>query len=215
MRDLTGKRICKEDLVRESGLPQEAMDGPLIGIVSRFTVQKGADLIAEVCDGIVAEGYYMVALGTGDQQHEELFQAMAARHPSRIAVRIGFDNRLAHKVEAGADLFLMPSRYEPCGLNQIYSLKYGTVPVVRATGGLDDTIEPGTGFKFRQYSGDALLGALRAAREVFADRERWRSIMLAGMAQDYSWAVSAAAYARLYERLRAVPVLNPTVPVAI
>ena len=199
--DLSGKRICKQDLLNEFGLPPEAMDAPLIGIVSRFTSQKGADLIPHVADGLAAAGYYMVALGSGEPQYEQLFQEIAARHPGRIGVRIGFDNRLAHKIEAGSDLFLMPSRYEPCGLNQIYSLKYGTVPVVRATGGLDDTIEAGTGFKFWQYAGDALLGALHAAREAFADSERWRAIMLAGMAKDFSWKVSAAEYARLYERL--------------
>jgi starch synthase len=201
--DLSGKRICKQDLVNEFGLPAEAMDAPLIGIVSRFTSQKGAGLVAEAADDLVAEGYYLAALGTGEPQYEELFLAMAARHPSRIAVRLGYDNALAHKIEAGADLFLMPSHYEPCGLNQIYSLKYGTVPVVRATGGLDDTIEPGTGFKFWNYSGSELVGALRAAREAFADAEGWRAIMLAGMAKDFSWSVSAAEYARLYERLGA------------
>ncbi|HTT63372.1 MAG TPA: glycogen synthase GlgA [Bryobacteraceae bacterium] len=201
--DLSGKRICKQDLVRAFGLPDEALEAPLIGIVSRFTSQKGTELIAEAADGLVAEGYYMAALGAGEPQYEELFQAMAARHPNRIGVRIGYDNPLAHKIEAGADLFLMPSRYEPCGLNQIFSLKYGTVPVVRATGGLDDTIEPGTGFKFWEYSGSALVGALRAARQAFADAEGWRAIMLAGMAKDFSWSVSAAEYARLYERLGA------------
>jgi starch synthase len=200
--DLSGKRTCKQDLVNAFGLPAEAMDAPLIGIVSRLTNQKGPELVAEAADGLVAEGYYLVALGSGQPQYEGLFQAMAERHPARIAVRIGFDNALSHKIEAGADLFLMPSRFEPCGLNQIYSLKYGTVPVVRATGGLDDTIEPGTGFKFWNYSGSALLGALRAAREAFADAEGWRAVMLAGMAKDFSWSVSAAEYARLYERLR-------------
>jgi starch synthase len=201
--DLSGKRICKQDLVNAFGLPAEALDAPLIGIVSRFTSQKGADLVADAADGLVAEGYYMAALGAGEPQYEELFQGMAARYPGRIAVRIGYDNTLAHKIEAGADLFLMPSRYEPCGLNQIYSLKYGTVPVVRATGGLDDTIEPGTGFKFWTYSGEALVGALRAAREAFADAEGWRAMMLAGMAKDFSWSIPAAEYGRLYERLGA------------
>ncbi len=199
--DLSGKRVCKQDLVNTFGLPGEAMEAPLIGIVSRFTSQKGAELVAEAADGLVHEGYYLAALGAGEPHYEELFRAIAARHPSRIAVRIGYDNSLAHKIEAGADMFLMPSRYEPCGLNQIYSLKYGTVPVVRATGGLDDTIEPGTGFKFWHYSGDALIGALRAAREAFADADGWRSMMLAGMAKDFSWSVSAAEYARLYGRL--------------
>jgi starch synthase len=198
---LSGKRICKQDLVNTFGLPAEAMDAPLIGIVSRFTSQKGADLVADAADGLVAEGYYMAALGAGEPQYEELFRSMAERHPARIGVRIGYDNALAHRIEAGADLFLMPSRYEPCGLNQIYSLRYGTVPVVRATGGLDDTIEPGTGFKFWNYSASALVEALRAAREAFADAEGWRATMLAGMAKDFSWKVSAAEYARLYERL--------------
>jgi starch synthase len=199
--DLSGKRICKQDLVHAFGLPPEAMEAPLIGIVSRFTSQKGANLIAEVADGMVAEGFYMAALGAGEPQYEEIFQAMAERHPARIGVRIGYDNALAHKIEAGADLFLMPSRYEPCGLNQMYSLKYGTVPVVRATGGLDDTIEPGTGFKFRPYSGSALLDALRAARAAFADPEGWGAMMRAGMAKDYSWKASAVEYARLYQSL--------------
>jgi starch synthase len=199
--DLTGKRICKQDLLHAFGLPAEAMDAPLIGIVSRFTSQKGADLVAEVADGLVAEGYYMVALGAGEPHYEGLFQAIAARHPSRIGVRLGYDNGLAHKIEAGADLFLMPSRYEPCGLNQIYSLRYGTVPVVRATGGLDDTIEPGTGFKFWEYSGSALGEALRVAHQAFADAEGWRAMMVAGMAKDFSWRVSAAEYSRLYEHL--------------
>jgi len=199
--DLSGKQACKQDLLREFGLPGEAMDAPLIGIVSRFTSQKGADLIAEVADGLVDLGFFLVALGTGEPQYEELFLAMTARHPGRIAVRIGYDNALAHKIEAGADLFLMPSRYEPSGLNQMYSLKYGTVPLVRATGGLDDTIEPGTGFKFWPYSADALYRALQAAREAFADPEGWRAMMRAGMAKDFSWKVSAAEYAGLYERL--------------
>jgi len=201
--DLSGKRICKQDLVNTFGLPAEAMDAPLIGIVSRFTTQKGTELVAATADGLVNEGYYMAALGAGEPQYEELFQGIAARHPGRIAVRLGYDNALAHKIEAGADLFLMPSRYEPCGLSQIYSLRYGTVPLVRATGGLDDTIEPGTGFKFWQYTGDALLGALHAAREAFANPESWRTMMLAGMAKDFSWNASAAEYSRLYQRLAA------------
>src|SRR5947209_12070792 len=126
---------------------------------------------------------------------------MVAEHPDRIAVRLGFDSDLAHRVEAGADIFLMPSQYEPCGLNQIYSLRYGTVPVVRATGGLDDTIEEGTGFKFSEYSAEALLDAVRAAAQVYADAERWREMMRRGMAKDFSWGTSAAAYSAHYRRL--------------
>ncbi|MBZ5623957.1 MAG: glycogen synthase GlgA [Acidobacteriia bacterium] len=199
--DLGGKQLCKEHLVREFGLPPEAMARPLIGIVSRFTPQKGADLIAEVAGQLVAEDLYVVALGTGDPEYEELFLSMAAEHPGRIAVRLGFDNGLAHRIEAGADIYLMPSRYEPCGLNQIYSLRYGTVPVVRATGGLDDTIEEETGFKFAEYSGPALLGAVRAAVEAYTNQEAWRDMMRRGMQKDFSWKASAAAYSALYRRL--------------
>ena len=201
MANLSGKRFCKQDLVREVGLPPAALDAPLIGMVSRLTSQKGVELVAEAADAMVAEGFYMAALGAGEPQYQELFESFAARHRGRIAVRFGYDDALAHKIEAGADIFLMPSRYEPCGLNQIYSLKYGTVPVVRATGGLDDTIEPGTGFKFRQFSGSALMSALRAAREVFARPESWRGMVLAGMRKDFSWHVSALSYAGLYRRL--------------
>ena len=199
--DLSGKRACKEHLLQEFGLPAGAMDRPLLGIVSRFTRQKGADILAEVAGRIVADDLYLVALGTGDREYEDFFRGMVAEHPGRIAARIGFDNGLAHRIEAGADIFLMPSHYEPCGLNQMFSLRYGTVPVVRATGGLDDTIDEGTGFKFAEYSGEALLGAVRDAAQAFGDPEGWRQIMLRGMAKDFSWNVSAAAYSALYRRL--------------
>jgi starch synthase len=199
--DLSGKAVCKEHLLREFGLPAEAMDRPLIGIVSRFTRQKGADLIAEAAGGIVDAGAYLVALGSGEPEYEELFQRTASDYPARIAVRVGFDNRLAHLIEAGADLFLMPSRYEPCGLNQIYSLRYGTVPVVRATGGLDDTIDSETGFKFAGYSAEALLGAVREALAAFENPETWRVRMRTGMRRDFSWKASAAQYSALYRRL--------------
>jgi len=204
VQDLSGKAVCKEHLLREFGLPAEAMDRPLIGIVSRFTRQKGADLIAEAASGIVDAGAYLVALGSGEPEYEELFQRMASDYPARIAVRVGFDNRLAHLIEAGADLFLMPSRYEPCGLNQIYSLRYGTVPVVRATGGLDDTIDSETGFKFAGYSATALLSAVREALAAFETRETWRVRMRAGMQRDFSWKASAAQYSALYRRLLGV-----------
>jgi starch synthase len=129
--------------------------------------------------------------------------------PHKISVKVAYDNNLAHKVEAGADMFLMPSHYEPCGLNQIYSLKYGTVPIVRATGGLDDTIEPwdprsrkGTGFKFSEYSGEAMLNATRAAIGAFKDQEGWKTLMLNGMSRDFSWCYSAREYMKVYERAR-------------
>ncbi|PWU04494.1 MAG: glycogen synthase GlgA [Terriglobia bacterium] len=199
--DLSGKRICKEQLLAEFDLPPGAVDAPLIGIVSRFTRQKGMDLIAEIVGEIVAEGFCMVALGTGEPEYEEFFRRMAAEYPDKIGVRIGFDNGLAHRIEGGADLFLMPSRYEPAGLNQMYSLRYGTVPVVRATGGLDDTIDEGTGFKFVDYSGRALAAAIREARSVYTDRASWTAMMLRGMSKDFSWTRSAAAYSALYRDL--------------
>jgi starch synthase len=201
--DLSGKRVCKAQLLQEFGLPAEAIDRPLIGIVSRFTRQKGTDILAEVAAEIVAEGFYLVALGSGEPEYEEFFQRMAADHPGRIAVRIGYDNGLSHRIEAGADLFVMPSRYEPCGLNQMYSLRYGTVPVVRATGGLNDTIDEGTGFKFAEYSGAALLRAVREAGAAFADPSRWRAMIRRGMQRDFSWKTSAGAYSGLYRRLLA------------
>jgi len=199
--DLSGKQVCKQHLLNEVGLPAEAMSRPLLGVVSRFTPQKGADLIAEVAGQIVGEDAYLVALGSGDPDSEALFRSLADQYPGRIAVHIGFDNGLAHRIEAGADIFLMPSRYEPCGLNQIYSLRYGTVPVVRATGGLDDTIDEGTGFKFAVYSGQALLGAVRAAIQASSDSDAWEAMMRRGMANDFSWQTSAAAYSALYRRL--------------
>jgi starch synthase len=199
--NLAGKAVCKQVLLREAGLPPEAMESPLIGVVSRFAGQKGADLIAEVAGELVAQGFRMVALGEGESEYEELFRGLAEAHPGHISVQVAYDNALAHRIEGGADIFLMPSRYEPCGLNQIYSLRYGTVPVVRATGGLDDTINEDTGFKFGDYSGDALLGALRAAAEVFRQPERWRAMMRRGMRQDFSWSTSAARYEALYKRL--------------
>jgi starch synthase len=178
----------------------------VVGIVSRFADQKGFDLIAEVADQLVQEDLSLAVVGTGERKYEELFRALATDFPGRVGVVVAYDNRLAHLVEAGADMFLMPSRYEPCGLNQIYSLRYGTVPIVRATGGLDDTIEPfdlehgtGTGFKFYEYSGAALLHSLRQALHHYSDEGVWKRIQLNGMAKDFSWNTSAAEYAKLYE----------------
>jgi starch synthase len=199
--DLSGKQVCKRELLAEFGLPAEAMKRPLLGIVSRFTRQKGTDLIAEIATGMVGLDTYLVGLGTGEKEYEDFFRHMQQEFPGRVAVKIGFDNGLAHRIEAGSDIFLMPSRYEPCGLNQIYSLRYGTVPVVRATGGLDDTIEKDTGFKFVEYSGEALLDSIRAAVSAYADAAGWRAMMRRGMEQDFSWRTSAAAYSALYRRM--------------
>ena len=211
--DLTGKAECKRRLLEEFGLPAAAMERPLLGIVSRFTPQKGTDILEEIVPQMIAEDVYLVALGTGEPAYEDFFRSMQQEYPGRVAVRIGFDNPLAHRIEAGADIFLMPSHYEPCGLNQIYSLHYGTVPVVRATGGLDDTIDDGTaddgtadegtGFKFAEYSGGAFLEAVRTAVRTFADRPAWQQMMIRGMGRDFSWKTSAAAYSELYRRMLA------------
>jgi starch synthase len=209
-RDLNGKQACKQDLLQVFELPQDNLTRPVIGIVSRFADQKGFDLIAERAHHIMHEDLALVVLGTGDRRYEDLFRSLAKAYAGRVGVKIAYDNALAHKVEAGADMFLMPSRYEPCGLNQIYSLKYGTVPVVRATGGLDDTIETfdlehgtGTGFKFTEYSGSALLYALKQALHHYVDERIWKRIQLNGMAKDFSWKIPAAEYAKLYEEARA------------
>ena len=202
-RDLSGKRICKQHLLAEVGLPPEAIDLPLAGVISRFAHQKGMDLIAEIAGDMIAEGMCLVVLGNGEPWAEDFFRRMAAEYPGRVAAKIGFDNGLAHRIEAGADLFLMPSRYEPSGLNQMYSLRYGTVPVVRATGGLNDTIDEATGFKFVEYSGQALMGAVRAAGEAFSNPDGWKAMMLRGMKQDFSWNRSAASYSALYRELTA------------
>jgi starch synthase len=205
-KDLSGKHMCKKDLLDEFGLPIGNVERPIAGIVSRFVDQKGFDLLEEITDELLEEEMVIMALGTGEARHERKLRNLARRFPARMAVKIAYDNALAHKIEAGSDLFLMPSRYEPCGLNQIYSLRYGTVPVVRATGGLDDTVVPydarnghGTGFKFQDYSGAALLQALREALAVYHNKPAWRRLQLNGMAMDYSWKASAAQYSRVYE----------------
>ena len=207
-QDLTGKQKCKRDLLESMGFRQQDIqrERPVLGIVSRFASQKGFDLIAEVADRLLTEDLTLVALGSGDRTYEKLFLGLARKHPDKVAVKVAYDNVLAHKIEAGADMFLMPSRYEPFGLNQIYSMKYGTVPIVRATGGLDDTVEPfdgtaGTGFKFGPYSGDALMRAVGQALKVYRQREVWRRVMTNGMAKDFSWNQSAKQFSEIYRSL--------------
>jgi len=204
--NLSGKKACKKDLLAYFHLPQEHFERPLIGIISRFVDQKGFDLIEEIANELMKEDLALVALGTGLPEYEKLFKTLAEKYPARVGVKIGYDNALAHKIEAGADMFLMPSRYEPCGLNQIYSLRYGTVPIVRATGGLDDTIQnfgpkaqQGTGFKFESYDSAALLESVRDALRTYRDAKAWRTVQGNGMAKDFSWKTSAAAYVTLYE----------------
>jgi starch synthase len=207
--DLTGKATCKKALLRAVHLPEE-LETPLIGMISRLADQKGFDLLAAALDRLLALNLRLVILGSGAPLYEELLASLSNRYPQKIAVRVGFDNVLAHQIEAGSDCFLMPSRYEPCGLNQIYSLRYGTIPIVRATGGLKDTVEPfdpqtgqGTGFVFQDTSGDALLTAVNEALSVFAEQTQWRRLMRNAMAQDFSWRESAARYVALYQRLLA------------
>ena len=204
--NLAGKKACKKDLLAAFHLPEGDVARPLVGIVSRFADQKGFDLIAEIADEMMKENLALVVLGTGQADYERLFRQLAEKYPERVGAKIGYDNILAHKIEAGADMFLMPSRYEPCGLNQIYSLRYGTVPIVRATGGLDDTIQnfvpktqQGTGFKFEEYSGRALLHCLRTALETFGEAKAWHALQANGMTKDFSWKASAASYVTLYE----------------
>jgi starch synthase len=206
-KDLSAKAACKKNLVELMGLPSRVLEAPLLGIVSRFAGQKGFDLIEQIAAELLAEDVALVALGAGEPKYEKFLRELAKAYPAKVAVKVAYDNVLAHKIEAGADIFLMPSRYEPCGLNQIYSLKYGTVPVVRATGGLDDTIEAydpatgrGTGFKFQGYDGPSLLAAIREALALYRNEPAaWRQIQLNGMSRDFSWQVSAAEYARLYD----------------
>ena len=206
--DLAGKQQCRADLLDAFGLEKVAAGTPVIGIVSRFAIQKGFDLVAKIADRLTQRNVVVVALGTGEPIYEKFFREWAFRHSWQVAVKIKYDDALAHKVEAGSDIFLMPSRYEPCGLNQIYSLKYGTVPVVRATGGLDDTIEEwnpekgtGTGFKFAGLKAEGLLEAIDRALAAFEDKQSWTKLMRNGMARDYGWAGPAREYAAVYEEV--------------
>lgn len=199
--DLAGKAICRKALLEAFGLDDSVWQRPIIGIVSRFAEQKGFDLLHPIGDELAASGATLLALGSGEPHQEWIFHDLATRHHGNIRVWHGYNNPLAHLIEAGSDMFLMPSRYEPCGLNQIYSLKYGAPPIVRATGGLDDTIEETTGFKFGEYSPQALLATIRWALECWKDRDAWIRRMQLGMAKDFSWDRSAATYGALYEHV--------------
>lgn len=205
--DLSGKQQAKRALLETVGLASDdaALRRPVVGLISRLTDQKGFDLLAAAGKDLMTPEATWVMLGSGDAHHEDFWRALASRHPSRVSATIGFDERLAHLIEAGADLFLMPSRYEPCGLNQMYSLRYGTVPVVRATGGLQDTVRdpdeaggPATGFTFRDYTTAALGNALARALAAFREPAVWSSIQQAGMREDHSWDASAREYVKVY-----------------
>ena len=205
--DLSGKLACKRDLLRSFGLP-ENLDRPLVGCISRLSDQKGFDLIFNSIGRMLERGINFVLLGSGAAVYERGFQSLRSARPDQVGVYLDLSNELAHKIEAGADIFLMPSKFEPCGLNQMYSLKYGTVPIVRAVGGLDDTIENfdratrrGNGFKFYEYDSTRLLEKFYEAIMVYADRDLWRALMLNGMRADFSWNASAGHYIEVYERL--------------
>jgi len=206
VQDIANKKACKRALQKAYGLPVD--EGvPLVATISRLADQKGFDLIAASLEEMVSMGLQYLVLGTGERRYHDLFGELANKFPKFFAVRIAYDNQLAHLIEAGADAFLMPSRYEPCGLNQLYSLKYGTIPVVRATGGLDDTIvdyteapDAGTGFKFRDYTKEAMLGAIERLLQVFRDEKRWFALVRRCMEQDFSWERSARQYIEVYDK---------------
>jgi starch synthase len=205
--DLTGKAICKDKLQGSVGLPVKSAV-PLLGMISRLTSQKGFDLVQKIFDQLMEREIQLVLLGSGEERYESFFVTAAARFPEKFAVRTGFDEALAHRIEAGADIFLMPSLYEPCGLNQMFSLKYGTIPLVRGIGGLKDTVVDydaerarSTGFVFDKYEPQALWQTIERALTAFAEKEPWTELMRRGMRMDFSWDRSAQAYSRLYEQL--------------
>jgi starch synthase len=203
--DLAGKAVCKATLQREMGLPVRARV-PLLGMVARLDHQKGADLVLEALPWLMRQDVQLVVLGSGSPALAEALRHAARQHPGRMAVNIGFSEPLAHRIEAGADVFLMPSRFEPCGLNQMYSMRYGTVPVVHATGGLADTVDTvdpardvGTGWAFRSFQVDAFIEALGWALLTWSEYpEAWAAIQKRGMTRDFSWDRSAAGYERVY-----------------
>ncbi|MBV9216978.1 MAG: glycogen synthase [Acidobacteria bacterium] len=203
--DLVGKTDCKKALLEQFKLPVD-LDKPVFAIVTRLTVQKGVELIRQCAGDILALGAYFIALGSGEGESERFLQALRDYAPSQVGVYVGYNEKLAHLIEAGADMFLMPSKFEPCGLNQMYSLRYGTVPIVRAVGGLDDTVQnwdavtqTGNGFKFGPYRADKLIEKIYEAGFAYADKAAWRKIQRNGMSVDNSWENAARNYVDLYE----------------
>ncbi len=206
--DLSGKKLCKQQLQQELGLEVSATR-PLIGIVSRLVGQKGFDLLERVLPHLLEQRDFSLAvLGSGEPRFEKFFEAMQHRASGRVCFYRGYNNKLAHRIEAGSDMFLMPSRYEPCGLNQMYSLKYGTVPIVRETGGLADSVQPikvsnssGTGLLFRDYDEAGLNWAINTALDLYDDKPLWKQIMLNGMAMDFSWQQQGEQYVNIFREL--------------
>ncbi|MBX7246114.1 MAG: glycosyltransferase, partial [Candidatus Sumerlaeaceae bacterium] len=209
-KKLAGKAVCKAALQKELGLDESA-DTPLIGVISRLDPQKGFDLIAEAMETLLSGNVQVALLGTVNPEYHALFEKVAAARPRQFSANLKFDNGLAHRIEAGCDMFLMPSRYEPCGLNQLYSLKYGTIPIVRSTGGLADSITDATpeliktgdatGFAFADYTSAALLETVKRALAVYGKKTEWKKVMQNAMAKDFSWKSSAHEYVSLFESL--------------
>ncbi len=205
---LGGKAKNKAALMEAFGLSPKLEKAPILAMISRLADQKGFDLVAAVLPELLAQDLMVVILGTGEEKYHHWLAQEAPKYPGKLGVKIAFDNALAHLMEAGADMFLMPSRFEPCGLNQMYSLKYGTIPIVRATGGLADTVAPadpaagtGTGFLFSDYTPEAFAAAVNAALKAFKNQKQWRRLMENAMSQDFSWEKSAFAYLNLYKLL--------------
>jgi starch synthase len=210
----SGKAACKADLQKTCGFPQDP-GTPVLGIVTRLAEQKGLDLLSEICDRLLAKNVQLVMLGDGDAVYRTTFSNVAKRHPKNASVNIGFLSAEAHKIYAGSDFFLMPSYFEPCGLGQLISLKYGTVPVVRETGGLADTIvdadadaERGNGFSFGDHSPESFLRTIERALKAFADPKRLRRLRATGMRADFSWKKSASDYESFYREIRPLPAMG-------
>ncbi len=204
---LANKKKNKNALRRLTKLPMVRREVPIIGMISRLCDQKGFDIFAEAAEQIFELDIQVVILGTGDEKYETMLKELAEKYPKKLALSLKFDNELAHLIEAGSDMYLMPSRYEPCGLNQLYSLRYGSVPIVRETGGLADTIEncsparkTGTGFVFKNYDSSELLNTIRFANEVYKNKDVWSDLVKRGMQQDFSWGKSAVKYESIYEK---------------
>jgi len=206
--NLAGKVACKTDLQQSMGLPVEP-DLPLIGCVSRLTTQKGLNLFLQAAEELLELDCQWVFLGTGDPEMEQALNDLSESHPSKLAKRTSHEEKLAHQIQAGADIFLMPSKYEPCGLNQMYALRYGTIPIVRAVGGLDDTIEDvsegdGNGFKFAGTKAQDLVATIRRALAEYQDKVSWRRVMEYAMSQDFSWSLAARQYDAVYQQVLAL-----------
>jgi starch synthase len=203
--DLTGKTADRNELQKMMGLPQDE-DVFILAVVSRLVEAKGIDLIRYAAENILSRRVQLIILGTGDWNYENYFTELAQKYPDKLSIRIGFLNDIAHKIYAGADAFLMPSKTEPCGLSQIFSMRYGTVPVVRETGGLKDTVRPynfytreGTGFSFANYNAHEMKDAVARALEVYGNKDEWENLIRTCMSQDFSWENSAREYKELYE----------------